>query len=83
LREAHGRGYEAAAIYLGSVHAHAQRYVSEATLKRCRESQHRNRALLEELVAINELGEEFTLQDLAERSTSNPRLRRTANVKRT
>jgi hypothetical protein len=43
---------------------------------RCGEQRRRNSALLEAVAAINELGEEFSLKELADASVSNPKIRR-------
>lgn len=76
LAVAHARHLEGLAIGLGTVHRHAGAYVSDDTLQRRRQQKRRNRRTLESMLAVNELGEEFTLQQLAEASVSNPRIRR-------
>lgn len=76
LRTTHGRGVERAAISVGLVHRHAGIYSSEETVGRRREQKRRNRRVLEGLIAVNELGDSFTLQQLADLSVSNPRIRR-------
>lgn len=76
LRSLHGREVEATAISLNMVNKRNQIYVSDATLKRRRSQRARNRALLETLEAVNEQDERFTLQELADFSTSNPKNRR-------
>lgn len=70
------RTLEGEAIQLGMVHRHAAPYVSDDTLHRRRGQKLRNRRALEGMLAVNELGQEFTLQELAEASVSNPRIRR-------
>lgn len=76
IRKTHGRRFESAAIALGLVHRHRGIYVSDESLDRRREQQKRNRAMLEALLAVNELGQAFTLAELADTSTSNPAIRR-------
>ena len=73
LRVAHARRLEAESIGLGLVHRHAGIYVSDDTIKRRRSQKRRNRHALESMLAVNELGEALSLQELAEASISNPR----------
>ncbi len=70
------RKFEHGAIRLGLVHSRKGKYVSDETLNRRRKRIRRNRAILEHCIAINELGQEYTLQQLAELSVSNPEIRR-------
>ncbi|SEL00037.1 replication endonuclease [Nitrosovibrio tenuis] len=76
LRKVHIRKFEHAAIRLGLVHRRKGKYVSDETLNRRRRRVRRNHAVLEHCIATNELGEEYTLQQLAELSVSNPKIRR-------
>lgn len=76
LRKVHVRKFEHGAIRLGLVHSRKGKYVSDETLKRRRKRVRRNQAVLEHCTAINELGQEYTLQQLAELSVSNPKIRR-------
>ena len=76
LRILHGQTLEKIALKLNIVNKHSDIYVSECAVKRRRSQRNRNRAILEELEAVNELDDAFTLQELAEKSVSNPRLRR-------
>lgn len=76
LRRVHGRSVEGVAISLGMVHKHADIYASEPTCHRRREQKRRNRAVLESMQAVNEMGDTFTLDQLAEKSVSNPVIRR-------
>ncbi|SEK98513.1 replication endonuclease [Nitrosovibrio tenuis] len=76
LRKVHVRKFEHAAVRLGLVHRRKGKYVSDETLNRRRKRIRRNRAVLEHCIAINELGQEYTLQQLAELSVSNPKIRR-------
>lgn len=76
IRAIHARNIEGAAISLGYVHRRAEVYCSDVTLHRRAEQRRRNAAALENTIATNEAGEEFTLADLAARSVANPRIRR-------
>jgi len=76
LRKKHGRNVEGEAIDLNLVNVMKGRYVSNVTLENKRQSKARNRRILEQCLATNELGQEFSLQDISDRSTSNPANRR-------
>ena len=76
LRKNHVRLFEHGAIRLGLVHSHKGKYVSDETLKRRQKQNRRNRGILENCIATNELGQEYTLQQLADLSVSNPKIRR-------
>ncbi|MGH8777568.1 replication endonuclease [Paraburkholderia sp.] len=76
LRRMHGRQTEALAIRLGLVSARADPYISDENLRRSVAQGERNAQMLERTQAINEDGEIFTLSQLAERSVSNPVIRR-------
>lgn len=76
LRRSVGRRVEAAAINLRLVHRQrGTPYASEDTVKAHRAQRARNQGILEQIAAINEDGQEYTLAELADLSTSNPRLR--------
>lgn len=76
VRRAHGRDVEGVAIKLGMVHEFADIYASEPTVNRRREQKRRNLHALEAMLAVNELGQEYTLDELAALSVSNPKIRR-------
>lgn len=57
------------------VHKRAALYASDEAVAAWRGRRSRNRALLEAMVMVNELGQEFALSELVEKSESNPRLR--------
>lgn len=76
LRKIHAQKLEQDAIRLGLVHQRASRYVSDETLTRRREQKKRIRRVLDGLLATNELGQCFTLSELAELGLANPRIRR-------
>jgi hypothetical protein len=56
----------------GLVHSRKGKYVSDETLTRRQKQDRRNRAMLEQCIATNELQQEYTLQQLADLSVSNP-----------
>ncbi len=76
LRKIHAQKLEQDAIRLGLVHQRASCYVSDETLTRRREQKKRIRRILDGLLATNELGQCFTLNELAELGLANPRIRR-------
>ncbi|MCK9991405.1 MAG: hypothetical protein RugAbin2_02419 [Rugosibacter sp.] len=76
LRVIHARGLESEAIARGYVHRRADIYCSNETLKRRTQQRRRNADTLASIVATNELGDEFTLAELAEKSVANPAIRR-------
>ena len=76
LRKIHGRMVEREAIRFGLVHRSAGLYVSDETLKRHKQQKRRNQNSLKGVVLENELGEEFSLEELMEKSLSNPKNRR-------
>lgn len=76
IRKSHGRALEKTARELGLVNKSSGIYSSNETLYRRRGQKSRNRRMLEEVVAVNELGDEFSLAELSDLSTSNPTIRR-------
>ena len=58
------------------VHRRAGLYASDDAVARRKEQKARNRTLLTEMTAVNDLGECFTLAELSDLSVSNPSLRR-------
>lgn len=76
LRKDHGRKIEGTARDLGLVNKSAGIYSSDETTYRRRGQKTRNRRMLEEVQAVNELGDRFTLAELADLSVSNPVIRR-------
>lgn len=76
IRRNEGRAVEGVAIGAGLVHRRAALYASDETTYRRRQQKSRNRRMLEECQAVNELGDTFTLADLADLSVSNPVIRR-------
>ena len=76
VRVTHARRVERAAIGLGLVHARRGLYASDEAVHRRREQRSRNRAMLESCLAVNELGQSYTLAALSDLSVSNPVIRR-------
>ena len=76
LRKLHATAVEGAAISLGLVNRARDPYVSNESLKRRRQQNERNAATLEGTTARNELGQEFTLAELAAKGTANKAIRR-------
>ena len=76
VRKIHARRVEGAAIGVGLVHKRAGCYASDDAVKRRREQKSRNLQMLEAMQAVNELGDSYTLQELADLSVSNPVIRR-------
>ena len=76
LRSAHAQKLEQEAIRIGLVHKRASSYVSNETLARRKEQKKRIRRILDGLLATNELGQCFTLSEIAELGLANPRIRR-------
>jgi hypothetical protein len=76
LRRHHCQALEAAAISLGVVHRASDIYCSNETLKRRIQQNARNADSLERTLATNELGDEFTLAELASKGVGNKANRR-------
>jgi len=77
LRRDVARRVEQAARGVMLVHKRAGIYSSDEVVFRRRQQKRRNLLMLREMLAVNELGEFFTLEDLAALSVSNPEIRRT------
>lgn len=76
LRRFHGRAVEAAGIGLGLVNRRREIYCTDETLKRRMQQNARNAAALEATTEVNELGQEFTLAELAAKGPANKAIRR-------
>ena len=76
IRRDHGRKVEGLARELFLVHKSAGIYSSDETVFRVGAQRRRNYRMLQELLAVNELGDTYTLAELAELSVSNPAIRR-------
>lgn len=60
----------------GEVHRGASPYVSYWSLNKFRQQRENNRAFLESMEAINDIGDSFTLAELSDKGVSNPVNRR-------
>lgn len=76
IRKAQARKTEELAINHGQVNKLVSPYASEMAIKRRVQQNTRNRLTIEGLLAINEEDQSFTLQEFANMSVSNPRIRR-------
>ena len=76
LRRKHGRATETVAIRLNRVNRRREPYASNLSVKRRFQQMGRARDMLQALEAVNELEEAITLQELFNRSVSNPQNRR-------
>ena len=76
FRKAHARTVEQCAIALGLVRADKDCYVSKETRSIVAQRAAANAAMLAKTTAVNEHGDELTLAAIAERSVSNPTIRR-------
>lgn len=76
LRTNHARTIENGNIKLGIVRAKREPYASRDAVYRCLRQEERNRLMMEQTVLQNEHGDRFSLQELAELSTSNKAIRR-------
>ncbi|MDW5415649.1 replication endonuclease [Iodobacter sp. CM08] len=68
------RALEHERISFGMVGKSAACYVSDEQLQRYRSQCQRNSQMLENTLAVNDLGDEFTLSDLVAKSVSNPEI---------
>ncbi len=76
LRKLHLRSYEKWMRRLGQVSRRKGLYVSDGTLQSQRQRRRTNRRMLQRLEAVSEHGEVIGLDELHDRSVSNPRNRR-------
>lgn len=76
VRKTIARQVEKAAISLGMVSKRAGIYASDETVARRAGQRKRNAALLENIIAVNDEGQEYTLAQLSELGVSNPEIRR-------
>lgn len=76
LRKLHGVNTEYLALDLNVINKRKNIYSSDLSLERRRAQKKRNRNLLNEMLAVNEIGQEFTLLELQEHSIANPKNRR-------
>lgn len=76
VRELQKRELEEFARSAGVVHSRSQIYCSDHNVQARAAQKKRNRALLSELQATNDLGDTYTLEELSDLSVSNPAIRR-------
>jgi hypothetical protein len=76
LRRVHARAIENGNIKLQFVQARCEPYASRDAVRRCTSQDERNRIWMESTIMQNEHGDQFTMQALAEKSTSNKAIRR-------
>ena len=76
LRKLHAKNVEGAAIRLGLVNKRGDIYISNESLERRQQQNRRNAEILENTIAENELGQQFTLAELASKGTANKAIRR-------
>jgi hypothetical protein len=76
LRKCHAKAVEGAAIALGYVNKTSDIYVSNESLTRRAQQNKRNADTLDATIARNELGQEYTLAELAAKGTANKAIRR-------
>lgn len=76
LRRIFARAAERYRREAGFVSRQSGLYASDDAVKRRRRQKRRNAAMLQTMMAINELGQEFTLEELGAKSVSNPALKR-------
>lgn len=76
LRKLHAKTVEGAAISLGYVNRARDCYVSNESLERRRQQNRRNNRMMENTLLRNELGDEFTLAELAAKGVANKSIRR-------
>lgn len=76
IRKTALREVEKVALSLGEIHKKNQAYCSNYVVKKRNEQKVRNQNLLENLKAVNNEGDEYSLQELSDLGVSNPTLRR-------
>ena len=76
LRKTTARAIETIALSMGLVCKKESIYCSPFALERFRASKARNKKMMENTILENDSGESFTLQELSEKTTANPAIRR-------
>jgi hypothetical protein len=76
LRKAQAKAAEGTAISLGYVSRKSECYASDEAVQRRLQQNARNAAMLENTLAVNEDGDEYTLAELVARSVSDKTIRR-------
>jgi replication gene A protein len=76
IRKAYTRRAETHLRAAGFVHRRRQVYASDRAVQHRRERKQRDRAMLQELVAVSDAGDQLELWSVVEKSQANPALRR-------
>lgn len=76
LRKTYTRAAESHLRSLGIVHKKRQVYASDRAVEHRRNRKARDRAMLKEMVAVSDAGDQLELWDVVEKSQANPALRR-------
>ena len=76
LKKVHSRNVEGAAIDLGYVNRNRDCYVSNESVKQRAQQHERTLAIMENTTLTNELGQEYTLAELAAKGPANKAIRR-------
>jgi len=76
LREFYSRHLESIALHLNVINKKTCIYSSDLAVNRRRQQKKNNSALMEELIAVNEIGDECSMSDIIEHSLANPKNRR-------
>lgn len=76
IKRLHARCIESLYINAGHVSRASAPYVSDRLISVISARRRRNRQILESLIATNELGQEFSLQELSDVGISNPLIKR-------
>lgn len=76
IRKVSLREVEKVALSMGEIHKKNQAYCSNYAVKKRAQQKARNRHLLENLKAVNNEGDEYSIQELSDLGVSNPVVRR-------
>lgn len=76
LRQFYNSHQEEIALQLNAINKQTCIYSSDLAVANKRAQKIRNSALMEEMIAVNELGDEIALSEIVERSLANPKNRR-------
>ena len=76
LRDFYSVHLETIALNLNAINKQTCTYSSDLAVNRRRQQKQRNSALMEEMIAVNELGDELSMSDIVEHSLANPKNRR-------
>lgn len=76
MRKAYTRSAESHLRSLGLVHKRRQVYASDRAVEHRRNRKARDRAMLEEMIAVSDAGDQLELWEVVQKSQANPTLRR-------